>query len=254
MTKRYIAIIYEGVKTEKQLIDNLNKNFFSSNKELVSIMLPAGQNLYMLWLQLVKDEFTTDIIEVLRERSEEVSEILKDYNRNDFMEIYLFFDYHGHNDNLPIEYRNTDVIAQMLEVFSEETDLGKLYINYPMVESLRDNYPVEEEQCFRRCQIELTDVKDYKKTVHEIKKYQDFRNLTKEDWENLRKNTLCKLNCMVKDSYKMPDRETLLEELTQKHLYEKQKEKYISQNKIGIINSFPIFLEEYFKEGILRQI
>lgn len=251
MIKRYIAVIYEGVKTEKQLINNLNKNFFSANKELVPIMLPAGQNLYMLWLQLVKDEFATDIIEVVRESSKEASKALEGYARNDFMEVYLFFDYDGHNDNLPAEYRTTDVIARMLEVFSEETEFGKLYINYPMVESLRDNYSAEDEQCFRRCQIELSDVKDYKKTVHEIKKYQDFRNLTKEDWENLRKNALCKLNCIVKDSYKLPNRETLFEELTQSCLYEKQKEKYIDQNKIGIINSFPIFLEEYFKEGIL---
>jgi len=27
MTKKYIAIIYEGEKTERQLVDNLNKDF-----------------------------------------------------------------------------------------------------------------------------------------------------------------------------------------------------------------------------------
>lgn len=35
MTKKYIAIIYEGEKTEKQLLKNLNNVFFSSVSELV---------------------------------------------------------------------------------------------------------------------------------------------------------------------------------------------------------------------------
>lgn len=56
MTKKYIAIIYEGEKTERQLVDNLNKVFFKDISELVPIMFPAGENIYMLWKQLKEDE------------------------------------------------------------------------------------------------------------------------------------------------------------------------------------------------------
>ena len=43
--KKYIAIIYEGEKTESQLLNNLNKNFFKDISELVPIMFPAGENI-----------------------------------------------------------------------------------------------------------------------------------------------------------------------------------------------------------------
>ena len=54
MTKKYIAIIYEGEKTERQLVDNLNKVFFKDISELVPIMFPAGENIYMLWSKVRK--------------------------------------------------------------------------------------------------------------------------------------------------------------------------------------------------------
>ena len=143
MIKKYIAIIYEGEKTERQLVNNLNHIFFNNISELVPIMFPAGENIYMLWKQLKKDEFQTDLIEVVREYNAEAAKVLKGYQRNDFMEIYLFFDYDGHQDNLSgAEESVGDILEEMLETFSEETDLGKLYINYPMVESLRDNNPI----------------------------------------------------------------------------------------------------------------
>ena len=62
MIKKYIAIIYEGERTEKQLVWNLNQIFFSEQCELVPITFPAGENIYMLWKQLKKDEFETDVL------------------------------------------------------------------------------------------------------------------------------------------------------------------------------------------------
>jgi hypothetical protein len=42
------------------------------------ITLPAGQNIYMLWKKLKEDDFETDLIEVLREGSDEIKEQLAD--------------------------------------------------------------------------------------------------------------------------------------------------------------------------------
>ena len=83
MTKKYIAIIYEGEKTERQLVDNLNKVFFKDISELVPIMFPAGENIYMLWKQLKDDEFETDLIEVIRE-----------YNLKQFVQKHYIMERH----------------------------------------------------------------------------------------------------------------------------------------------------------------
>lgn len=94
----------------------------------------------MLWKQIQKDEYETDLIELIREYNKDAAEKLKGYSRDDFSEIYLFFDYDGHNCNLSAtDPDGTAVLGEMLETFDNETELGKLYINYPMVEAIRDN-------------------------------------------------------------------------------------------------------------------
>lgn len=56
----------------------------------------------MLWKKLKADEFDTDIIEVLRERNTEIRKQLTGLSRDDFSEVYLFFDYDVHQTNLGI--------------------------------------------------------------------------------------------------------------------------------------------------------
>ena len=53
-----------------------------------------------------------------------------------FSEIYLIFDYDFQNKNLPLDMMNRQ-IDEMLDLFDDETDNGRLYINYPMVEAIR---------------------------------------------------------------------------------------------------------------------
>lgn len=132
----YKAFIVEGEAREPLIIDNISKVFFAHGNFKI-ITLPAGQNIYMLWKKLKEDDFDTDIIEVLREEHEELEEQLAGLSRDDFSEVYLFFDYDGHQNNLA-EDDDENVLDQMLISFDNETENGKLYISYPMVEALRD--------------------------------------------------------------------------------------------------------------------
>ena len=65
-----------------------------------------------------------------------------------------------HHRNLS-DSLSDDVVRQMLESFDNETENGKLYISYPMVEALRDFMPGRcgiKEDCF----IEKQALIDYK--------------------------------------------------------------------------------------------
>ena len=124
--KDYKVFIVEGEVREPQIIDNISKIFFSHGNYTV-ITLPAGENIYMLWKQLKADDFDTDVIEVLRESNDEIKKQLTGLSRDDFSEVYLFFDYDAHQTNLG-KTVNEDVIHQMLESFDNETENGKLYI------------------------------------------------------------------------------------------------------------------------------
>ena len=95
----YKAFIVEGEFREPQVIDNISKRFFNhGNCKLIP--LPAGENIYMLWKKLEADDFETDIIEVLRESSKELQKLLEGLSREDFSEVFLFFDYDAHQTNL----------------------------------------------------------------------------------------------------------------------------------------------------------
>ena len=54
----------------------------------------------MLWKKLKADDFDTDIIEVLRESNKKIREQLEGLSRDDFSEVFLFFDYDAHQTNL----------------------------------------------------------------------------------------------------------------------------------------------------------
>ena len=72
-------------------------------------------------------------------------------SRDDFSEVFLFFDYDAHQTNLG-KSDDVDVINQMLESFDNETENGKLYISYPMVEALRD---FEADKCGNGALVEM---------------------------------------------------------------------------------------------------
>ena len=93
----YKAFIVEGEAREPQVIDNISKVFFSHGNFKI-ITLPAGENIYMLWKKLKADDFDTDIIEVLRESNKKIEDQLMGLSRDDFSEVYLFFDYDVPNE------------------------------------------------------------------------------------------------------------------------------------------------------------
>ena len=157
--KDYKAFIVEGEAREPQVIDNISKVFFKHGNFKI-ITLPAGENIYMLWKKLKADDFDTDIIEVLRESNKKIREQLEGLSRDDFSEVFLFFDYDAHQTNLG-KSDDGDVINQMLESFDNETENGKLYISYPMVEALRD---FEAGKCGNEdnCFVEISDLAEYK--------------------------------------------------------------------------------------------
>ena len=107
-----------------------------------------------------EDDFNTDVIEVLRESNDEIKKQLIGLSRDDFSEVYLFFDYDAHQTNLGKTVKE-DVIHQMLESFDNETENGKLYISYPMVEALRDYEP---GKCGNGvdCFVEIENLGNYK--------------------------------------------------------------------------------------------
>lgn len=239
--KDYKAFIVEGEARKPLIINNISKVFFA-HANFKIITLPAGQNIYMLWKKIKEDDFDTDIIEVLREEHEELKEQLEGLRRDDFSEVYLFFDYDGHQNNLS-EEDNSDVLKQMLLSFDNETENGKLYISYPMVEALRD---FEEGKCGRtgQCFITIAEIGNYKFTSAEHSFYSSFKDYDITVWKSLIEVFAMRISCLM-DSDNIIPYEQYRKEVSPSVIYQMEK-KELQRQMVFVLSAFPEFLLDYF--------
>lgn len=250
MGKEYIVTISEGANTEKQLINNIERIFFNDDKDKELIILSFKTNIYALYKVMKEDKFETDIIEVLIEKEPSLNSILKSDVKKSISEIYLFFDYDGH------AYKRDkvdDIISKMIELFDNETEYGKLYISYPMVESIKDLQKVDT--CFRRCFVPGKENIHYKSLVAKVTDFCDLRNITLEEWYLILAHNIKKAKCIVSAQFIIPIYSDYRETIDQITIFQNQLKNYIAMNdRIAVISGFPLFLIDYFGETLYNVI
>ena len=158
-----ILFIFEGDEREPRLYRTMERLYFP--KENDNIICSFGNNIYDLYNEIMEYDGDGDIVSVMRERlAARGDSILNGIRSSDISEIFLFFDYDFQNSHISLEEINKR-LEKMLSLFSDETENGKLYINYPMIESIRYTK-------------ELPDI-DYAKYVVSRDECKDFKRLTR---------------------------------------------------------------------------
>ncbi len=137
----HILFVFEGQNTEKQIADNLLENIFIIENTVIQCAFCT--DIYQLHKAISTDE-DLDVFMLLKEKHQNAT-TLAGYNKNDFAEIYMFFDYDGHAPNA-----HDEKIKEVLNFFNEETSYGKLFLSYPMVEALKH---VSDEIEFRTLKV-----------------------------------------------------------------------------------------------------
>lgn len=160
---------------------------------------------------------------------------------------------------------NNRHIGEMLEYFDDETENGKLYINYPMVESVfytkqlpdKDylSYDVTREKChnFKALACDFSFYNSFEhllisgnKNEKEEKKLLK-QQTAKENWLHLTDMNVRKANFICVGVDAIP---ALKENIAQSNIYENQLAKYVNTEscRVSVLNSFPIFLYDYFRD------
>lgn len=227
-----ILFVFEGEKTEVQIIENLQKHFINEN---VSVHCVYGGEIYQIFKK-IQDDDDLDTFSLLKERSKENEDALKDYKRDDFAEIYLFFDYDGHS-----KIADDDKIKDLLAFFNEETEKGKLFISYPMVESLKH---VISNQDFQNSYVECKENINYKKIVSEQAQKQllDFTIYDVDLWKELISLHLKKMNNLCVSTFTLPK-----QLFTQLEIFQNQETRFIiPYKKVSILSAFPVFIHDYY--------
>ncbi|PKG37662.1 hypothetical protein [Psychromonas sp. Urea-02u-13] len=228
--KSNILCIFEGEKREIQYFKTLKNVYFS---ELSILVCSYGNDIYELYKELKEDE-DLDVIELLRESKNvpKNEEILEGYERDNFNQVFLFFDIECQDDQF-----NTDHLLSLIDIFSEETENGKVFISYPMIEAIRD-IPTYEEYISHKVTIENCTGKKYKSlSVNGLQTFNDPRHSSKEDW-----NQLVKINVEKGNYITLGIKGEFINVPEQKEIAVKQISSIAEENRIFVLSSYPLFI------------
>ena len=250
--------VFEGSRAESKYVEQLERNFLGKR---ISVKCVYDAEIYQLYKSLKKEELDFDMVELLKERSAENAELLKDYTRDSFAYIYLFFDYDAHST-----LADDGKIEEMLAFFNNETENGLLYISYPMVEAIRhfkdlDSFKELTVKCKRANCAYKDSCKDVEACLAEphYKQFSasdcrsDLCNINKytnEVWQELIYAHVSKMNYLVNEQFAFPEKTEL-----QSTIFESQLEKYINHKcpMVAVLSAFPIYVLDYFGVNTLKK-
>ena len=133
-----ILFVFEGGKAEPLVFDSLKRLLLT--KEEVRVVT-CEHDLPTLFSKLKNNDY--DLFRSLPLEENDI-EIPKDVRLDTlFSQIFLFFDYDFQN-RIGLDKVN-EILSEMLEYFDDETGNGKLYVNYPMIESLKYTKELPDE-------------------------------------------------------------------------------------------------------------
>lgn len=142
--QRHLFIV-EGNHEKNELIELLLKSFPEIDISLDDILI-YGTNIYQLYYDIVKEypdgwydqEIDLPFIVGKKKGHEQL-------HKNDFTNIILIFDYERHDPSF-----SEEKITEMQLYFQDATDVGQLYLNYPMIESYQHLQQIPDDDYINR--------------------------------------------------------------------------------------------------------
>ncbi len=244
-----ILFVFEGAKVEPQILENLKSHYFPDARKAV-VYATFDTHIYTLW-DKVKVDKDLDLLEVIKQVNANKRAELAHLNRQDFSQIFLFFDYDGH-----VPEASDQTIQEMLSHFDNETENGKLYVSYPMVEALKH---IQKDVCFNEVFANAKTkaqepFQNYKQLVASCSVYPDLTKLEKKHWNHIIVENLSKANFIINDTSQMPAHRDVIG-LNQPEIFDQQLQKYIFPKQLlAVLSAFPFFIIEYFGEKALAEL
>ena len=243
-----ILVIVEGEKTETRFFERLAEVF-----GLKFNIYCFATNIYTLYKKMKDVDFNANIKDILLEKEKDSKNI--EILSKKFAYTYLVFDCDLHHTNKgerrshkETMIENMKELSEMAKYFVDETDpsIGKLCINYPMMESYRDSNDFFEEEYAKRT-AKIDKIKNYKNIVSTRKICKCHINkMTNEQFSLLILQNLFKLNFILKDKWEKHEYSIYLHELDSLRILNKQNELVTKFDFLSVLNSSLFLIVDYF--------
>lgn len=245
MNKR-VLVIAEGVRAER--------NFLNSMKSALKFdhtFCCLQGNIYLLYKKMKEVDFNADVKSILMELHPEYRELLDEK----FAYTYLIFDMDPHhtkkNDDRTIGAvvrDNCIAIQEMADYFVDETDpsVGKLYVNYPMLESFRTCDSTFDEH-YRDEYVSLEGIESFKRYAGTKKMAsKHLKDYTRSDFMCLTKQNIYKLNWVSSQAWDMMPYDLYLAKSQQSGILAEQVKLIDGDGRVAILNTSLFMILDYY--------
>lgn len=254
--------VFEGAKRETAIFRTIESVFFKKTEQIVCIY---GTSFLDLYKRMRSTDFELDIVSILKEKLQgsEESPFTSEDKVSDFSQVFLFFDYDCqqidvHDEKALVNFNRQ--LGELLDFFNNETEHGKLYVNYPMVEAIRYTKALPDEE-YVSYTVPLDRCVDFKSIAHDFSYYgsldfivahkcptRDELRAIASNWRMLIEQNLSKA-CKITDKGKVADAKTMVD---QRDIFDAEVAKFIQpQSLLSVLAAFPLFLNDYFTDGAL---
>lgn len=237
MSERKVLFIVEGERGEPRLLRKMHEVLFGTTPDSIYW---HGTVIYDLLRRIFEDGDADDldVVSVLRESvtDPERREVLK----QEFTDVYLVFDMDPHDPRY-----DGELLDRAMGLFTESTDNGKLYINYPMLESYRHLRSHDDAEYLDRT-VSVDSLGGYKSLV-DREGHPDFKQLGRYDeavfGEIIRIN-ITKANRILNDERSLPDSGTFLS-WSGSDILNAQNDLMASENRVYVLNTSVFYPVEF---------
>ena len=139
----------------------------------------------------------------------------------------------------------------MLDIFDNETENGKLFISYPMIEAVKD---FSDEICkeYDECRIRIEDFSKYKNLVSKRAAKTDFRKYDKDTWKFIINNFIVKTSCLFDKRYDY-NYDFYINNVFPRSIYDKQMDKFFKvDSSVMILSAIPEFIIDYLGRRVFE--
>lgn len=247
MPDRKFLFIVEGDSDEPAFIKKLFSKSYSNQEYKI---YTYRTNLHNLAKCLEKDypNFDAEEIDIrLVLRSYEESSNKKELLSAEYTDIFLIFDFEPQQD-----CPHFKTIRRMLDFFNDSTLQGKLFINYPMMQSYK-HFKTLPDDDFWNVKVDNEQWKEYKKVVGSISNYTDITRYDYCLFVSIATHHLKKANYILCDKYNVPDRDEYLE-WRYTDIFDKQIELKNNNGWIYVLNTCIFILIDYNPTTFFQQL
>lgn len=233
-----ILVLVEGAKTDFRLMEHLLHIYgIDTRHEVVSY----NTNLYVLYQEMFvnSDPSSIDIIQLLKEREKDSAK--KEIFNARYSDVLLVFDLDPQDPQF-----SADKILEMMQFFIESSDMGKLYLNYPMVEAFYHMKSIPDKD-YNNYLVSLSELTEgsYKQRVNVENRNHDYSKfaVTREECNMVIKQNIDKSWHILENKKLVDDTEQVLPEPIE--ILRKQIAKIKVEQVISVLCTCTFYIVDY---------